>query len=202
MNGIQLCAEVRKTSTIPFIIYTGHGSEEVASAAFAAGVDDYVRKEEVLAHYRVLARRIRHAVEKRQVEESLLRSEKQFKSLAGNAPDVIMRFDRDLRILYLNPQVEKATGIPPEKYLGKTNEEMGMLQDLCEIWNGMFRKALKTILVQEKEFLFPGPDGMRTYDLRVVPELGGRRRRCRRRSSTPEGGLGAWRRGVASGCWV
>jgi PAS domain-containing protein len=128
MNGIQLCAEVRKTSTIPFIIYNGHGSEEVASAAFAASADDYVRKEEVLAHYRVLARRIRHAVEKRQVEESRLRSEKQFKSLAGNAPDVIMRFDRDLRILYLNPQVEKSTGIPPEKYLGKTNEEMGILK--------------------------------------------------------------------------
>ena len=61
MNGIQFCAEVRKTSRIPFIIYTGRGSEEVASAAFAAGVDDYVRKEKDLAHYQILARRIRQA---------------------------------------------------------------------------------------------------------------------------------------------
>ena len=64
MNGIQFCAEVRKTSRIPFIIYTGWGSEEVASAAFAAGVDDYVRKEKDLAHYQILARRIRQATER------------------------------------------------------------------------------------------------------------------------------------------
>ena len=74
MNGIQFCAEVRKTSTIPFIIYTGRGSEEVASDAFAAGVDDYVRKESELSHYKVLAKRIRHAVEKRRAEEALFRT--------------------------------------------------------------------------------------------------------------------------------
>jgi PAS domain S-box-containing protein len=74
MNGIQFCAEVKKTSTIPFIIYTGRGSEEVASSAFAAGVDDYVMKEPALAHYKVLAKRIRHAVEKRRVEEALTRT--------------------------------------------------------------------------------------------------------------------------------
>ncbi len=58
MNGVELCAEVRKTSTVPFIIYTGRGSEEVASQAFAAGADDYVRKEKDLAHYQVLARSV------------------------------------------------------------------------------------------------------------------------------------------------
>jgi signal transduction histidine kinase len=40
----------------------------VASAAFAAGVDDYVMKEPNLAHYIVLAKRIRHSVEKSRVE--------------------------------------------------------------------------------------------------------------------------------------
>jgi PAS domain S-box-containing protein len=69
MNGIQLCCEIRKTSTTPFIIYTGRGSEEVASAAFAAGADDYVRKEQDLSHYQVLARRIRNAVERHQSAE-------------------------------------------------------------------------------------------------------------------------------------
>jgi CheY-like chemotaxis protein len=37
MNGIELCRLVRKTSDIPFIIYTGQGSEEVVPIAFAAG---------------------------------------------------------------------------------------------------------------------------------------------------------------------
>ncbi len=69
MNGVELCAEVRKTSTVPFIIYTGRGSEEVASQAFAAGADDYVRKEKDLTHYQVLARRIRQAAERHRTSE-------------------------------------------------------------------------------------------------------------------------------------
>jgi PAS domain S-box-containing protein len=63
MDGIELCRIIRDTSDIPFIIYTGKGSEEVASVAFEAGADDYIRKEPGQGHYRVLANRIRQAVE-------------------------------------------------------------------------------------------------------------------------------------------
>ncbi len=58
MNGIELANRVRETSTIPFILYTGQGNEEVAERAFAAGVDDYIRKEFDHSHYQVLAKRI------------------------------------------------------------------------------------------------------------------------------------------------
>ena len=68
MNGTELCIKIKKTMNIPFIIYTARGSEEVASAAFAAGVDDYVMKEPNLAHYIILAKRIRHSVEKSRAE--------------------------------------------------------------------------------------------------------------------------------------
>ena len=68
MDGIELCRRVRKTSHIPFIIHTGRGSEEVASIAFEAGVDDYIRKESGQSQYRVLANRVRQAVEKDRVE--------------------------------------------------------------------------------------------------------------------------------------
>jgi len=64
LNGIELARRVRKFSNIPFIIYTGRGSEEVAEAAFTVGVDDYLRKEVNISHYQVLARRIRASVEK------------------------------------------------------------------------------------------------------------------------------------------
>ncbi|MFA5869551.1 MAG: GAF domain-containing protein, partial [Candidatus Bathyarchaeia archaeon] len=69
MSGVKLCAEIKKTNNIPFIIYTGPENDEMASEAFAAGVDDYLKKEKSLDHYQVLARRIREAVEKRRAEE-------------------------------------------------------------------------------------------------------------------------------------
>ena len=65
MTGIELCAEIRKTSNIPFIIYTAWDSEIVANAALAAGVDYYIRKQGDLAHFENLARSVEHAVEMR-----------------------------------------------------------------------------------------------------------------------------------------
>lgn len=69
MDGVELARKVRGTSSIAFILYTGHGGEEVAEAAFVAGVDDYVRKEMEPSHYQVLAKRIRQVVEKHRIEE-------------------------------------------------------------------------------------------------------------------------------------
>ena len=69
MNGIELAQKVREKSTVPFILYTGQGSEEVAEKAFTAGVDDYLRKEAEPTHYQVLAKRIRDTVEKHRTDE-------------------------------------------------------------------------------------------------------------------------------------
>ena len=68
MNGIELSKKVRENDNIPIILYTGQGSEEVAEAAFTIGIDDYIRKEMDPSHYQVLAKRIRHVVEKKQAE--------------------------------------------------------------------------------------------------------------------------------------
>lgn len=69
MNGIELAQKVREKSDVPFILYTGQGSEEVAELAFSAGVDDYMRKETEPTHYQILAKRIRQSVEKHRTEE-------------------------------------------------------------------------------------------------------------------------------------
>ncbi len=68
MSGIELSKKVRENHAIPIILYTGQGSEEVAEAAFTIGVDDYIKKEMDPSHYQVLAKRIRHIVEKKRAE--------------------------------------------------------------------------------------------------------------------------------------
>lgn len=64
MNGIELARRIREKTDTPIIIYTGKGSEDVASSAFEAGIDDYLKKEFERSHYQVLAKRIRMAVER------------------------------------------------------------------------------------------------------------------------------------------
>jgi len=69
INGIELAGRIKSVKDIPLIIYTGRGSDEVARKAFEAKADDYVQKEIEPAHYLVLARRIRHAVERSRMKE-------------------------------------------------------------------------------------------------------------------------------------
>lgn len=69
MDGIELAQKVRERCSVPFILYTGQGSEEVAEHAFQAGIDDYIRKEIDPGHYQVLAKRVRQNVDKYRAEQ-------------------------------------------------------------------------------------------------------------------------------------
>ncbi len=63
-NGIEFLEIVReKHSDLPFILFTGKGSEEVASEAIAAGVTDYMQKGMGTDQYELLANRVRNVVE-------------------------------------------------------------------------------------------------------------------------------------------
>jgi CheY-like chemotaxis protein len=87
INGIQLAERIRKESNIPFILYTGRGSEEVAERAFSVGIDDYVRKELEPAHYRVLVRRIRAVVEGYQDEINIHEREEELSLMIEDSID-------------------------------------------------------------------------------------------------------------------
>jgi len=64
-NGIEFLESVREDyPDIPFILYTGKGSEEVASDAISAGATDYLQKGRGTDQYTVLANRVQNVVEK------------------------------------------------------------------------------------------------------------------------------------------
>jgi DNA-binding NtrC family response regulator len=62
-TGLEFLEDVRADySDLPFILYTGEGSEEVASMAISKGATDYLKKESNTSHYEVLANTIENAV--------------------------------------------------------------------------------------------------------------------------------------------
>jgi len=74
-DGIEFLEAVRTDNPeLPFILYTGKGSEEVASEAISAGVTDYLQKDTGSSQYEVLANRIRNAVSWTHSKEELDRS--------------------------------------------------------------------------------------------------------------------------------
>jgi PAS domain S-box-containing protein len=62
-TGLDLLERVRAADPrMPFILFTGKGSEEIASEAISAGVTDYLQKRAGSDRYEVLANRVRNAV--------------------------------------------------------------------------------------------------------------------------------------------
>src|SRR6187455_2491814 len=61
MSGIEVCREIRKTSSVPIIVLSVRGEERTKVEALDAGADDYVTKpfgiDELLARVRAALRR-------------------------------------------------------------------------------------------------------------------------------------------------
>ncbi len=88
MDGIELLQTVREEfPELPFILYTGRGSEAVASDAISAGVTDYLQKQPGSEQFELLANRIRNAVQRRYESERATRQEelRRLTELAGDA---------------------------------------------------------------------------------------------------------------------
>lgn len=73
-NGIEFLKNIREEYLdLPFILFTGKGSEEVASSAFSAGATDYLQKATGSDQYALLANRITTAVGQYHAERELER---------------------------------------------------------------------------------------------------------------------------------
>jgi PAS domain S-box-containing protein len=106
----------------------------------------------------------------KQAEEELYRREQKFKALVEHSPDIIARFDRQLRHIYVNPAVEVATGITRKAFIGKTNQELGLPSALVDDCHEIVEKVFETGQDQLMEFETLTPTGNKTYQAHIVPE--------------------------------
>ncbi len=91
-DGLTFLARVRETyPDLPFILFTGKGSEEVASKAISAGVTDYIQKRPGGERYDLLANRIRNAVTRDRSERALAEHTRRLQTLIDNLPGIVYR---------------------------------------------------------------------------------------------------------------
>lgn len=107
------------------------------------------------------------------VEAALQQREQQFRALVEHAPDIIERFDRQRRHLYVNPAIEQLTGKPATEFIGKTNRELGLSQDNATLWEQALSSVFETGREEQIEFSVDTPKGLKYYQTRLVPELDG-----------------------------
>lgn len=80
MDGIEFLRAVREEHPdLPFILFTGEGSETIASEAISAGVTDYLQKGSGSEQYELLTNRIQNAVQARRETQRADRREQQMR---------------------------------------------------------------------------------------------------------------------------
>ena len=100
ITGTELAKQIRSFSDIPIIMYTGHGSEEVAVEALHAGVNDYVLKNFYMEHYELLANRINIVVQNYRYNKQLYDHKKILDAVVNTMPVYIHIYDSNLNLIH------------------------------------------------------------------------------------------------------
>jgi len=95
-DGLTFLDRVRADhGELPFILFTGEGSEKLASETIAAGVTEYVRKDGGTDQYALLANRIDRAVESHRSQSLLADRTRRLETLISNLPGIVYRCVND-----------------------------------------------------------------------------------------------------------
>ena len=131
MNGLQFFERLREEHpSLPFILFTGKGSEEIASEAISAGVTDYLQKESGTDQYALLANRITNAVRQTHAEQKM---EQGFKALE-TAREGISLLDEEGRFLYVNQAYADVYGYSQTELVGQHWELLYAEEHIDELY--------------------------------------------------------------------
>lgn len=107
----------------------------------------------------------------KQAQTRLQQQMQEFLTLAENIPDIVTRLDHDFHYLYVNPAIEKITGIPALQFHGKSYREVGLPEDRCTFFDQYLAQVFKTGEPVTVTYSFIERDGERHYLSSLVPEV-------------------------------
>jgi len=141
-NGIEFLQVVRSEyPELPFLLFTGKGSEAVASDAMSAGVTDYLQKEAGTDQYTVLANRIANAVEHHRSRQLVERSERRLREIVDSLPQLLYVVDEDGTYQLVNESVAEFLGTEVAEIEGSNVDDV-LDDDTTE----QFRADIESVL--------------------------------------------------------
>jgi PAS domain S-box-containing protein len=163
MTGLDLLDAVRENHPeLPFILFTGKGSEEIASEAISRGVTDYLQKDVGTDQYAVLANRIRNAVTRQRAREEARRGEQRLRRALDLLPQCVVVKNLNGEYLLANEAAADMYGMPREE-VEASNERELLPDDIAD----KFR-------AEDKEVVESG-EQLRIEEQHVEDDVGGER---------------------------
>jgi PAS domain S-box-containing protein len=143
MDGLAFLEAVRERhGDVPFVLFTGKGSEQVASDAISAGVTDYLQKSTGTEQYEILANRVRNVVAGHRSRAVLDERTRRLETLISNLPGVVYRCrnEPDWPMEFVGGECEELTGYPADALEGGDvgwGEDITHPDDRDRVWAGV-----------------------------------------------------------------
>ncbi|PWR71463.1 response regulator [Methanospirillum lacunae] len=124
MDGLEFLKEVRKAwHTLPFILFTGKGREDVVIEALNNGADFYLQKGgEPRSQFAELEYKVRLAAERVKVSEELRNSQRMLEDLIDFLPDPTFAIDLNGKVITWNRAIEEMSGVRKSEIIGQGNQ--------------------------------------------------------------------------------
>jgi len=148
MNGIEFLKAVRtRDNSLPFIIFTGKGREEIVIEALNSGADHYIQKGgEPKSQYADLGHRIRCAVQQRRSEAALRRKHAILQAILSASPNGIA-YVRNRTFQWTNDSLAGMLGYSRDELTGMHLED---LYESGEVYEEIGKRIQEDLKAQGK----------------------------------------------------
>ena len=111
-TGIEFLEAIRgEHPDLPFILYTGKGSEEVAADAISADVTDYLQKESGNEQYKILANRIKNAVAAQRSATEAEQTRYRLEQILKTVPSCVVQLNYEGEFVFANDRAVEVLGL-------------------------------------------------------------------------------------------
>jgi PAS domain S-box-containing protein len=87
-------------------------------------------------------------------------------------PDAILRFDREQRIVYVNPALARVTALPRGAFIGRRVGEITGFEAYAPLWQAKLDDLFESEEARWFKFTIAHPVGAKLFDVRLSPERG------------------------------
>ena len=167
MDGLEFLESVReRRPDLPFVLFTGKGSEDIASEAISAGVSEYLQKGGGPEKYALLANRIDNVVSQYRAERAAERYQERVNTVYERVTDAFFALDADWRFTFVNARGRELLDREGRDLLGES-----VWEEFPEALNSQFedeyREAMATQEPTTFEAYYPPLDSL--FEVHAYP---------------------------------
>ncbi|OFX67039.1 MAG: hypothetical protein A2X12_02760 [Bacteroidetes bacterium GWE2_29_8] len=96
----------------------------------------------------------------------------QMQALSENSPDLITRIGISGKIFYINPVIEKLTGLNKEEFINKSYKDVSLSKDMILIWGSILADTINLNTKVEREIIFKVLEEEIIMQINSIPEYG------------------------------